>query len=179
MNKDNKIYVSQKGYDQYLEALEDLINQRKDIMRARGGLEKGRSPSGGMSGNYTTVINDQDYARVSSAIESISEEISRLVVVSNENVNESEVGIGDIVTLLQVDVNEVGKYRLTGGMMPNIDAEIQEITIRSPLGKAIQGKKVGDTASYFVDDRSGSRRDFTVQILSKENGLEKEEAQPE
>jgi len=179
MVNNSKIQVSEKGYKQYLEALEQLKNTKKELLAERGSLERTSLPSGGQGGDYTMSSNDQELDRVNCAINLLEEEISRLVVVSSENSSESEVCIGDIVTLLQVDVDEVSQYKLTGGMMPNMSAKIPEITIRSPLGKAILGKNVGDSVSYFVNDRSGQRRDFTVQIISKENGLEKQESQPE
>lgn len=73
------------------------------------------------------------------------------------------------------------KYKLTGVMLPDVNAEIPEIMIRSPLGKVILGRSIGETVKFVVDNKRVERCEFEVQIISKEPAIEKEktESQPE
>lgn len=172
-----KIFVTQDGYNQYIEALKESEVILSEKLRERIGSGKNRV---GADGDYQTGVSDNEVALVANNISRLKEEISRLEIVSKENLKESQVDLGDIVTLLHTDTNEIGQVKLTGGMpIVGIGDKINSITINSPMGKAIYKKSVGDIVSYFVNDRSGNRREFTIQIISKENGLEKEEPQPE
>lgn len=62
------------------------------------------------------------------------------------------------VELLFIDDDTVEKYILTGDINSNIDDN--SITLNSPLGSAIYGKKVGDKVSYKVGDNT-----YNVEIL--------------
>ena len=52
--------------------------------------------------------------------------------------------------------NKVGECRtvkLIGSLNPNMENKIREITINSPLGKAVYGSKVGDCVEYCVNGK--------------------------
>lgn len=50
--------------------------------------------------------------------------------------------------------------------MPNFGAEVFEISINSPLGKAVYQRKVGDNVSYTVNGKV-----FNVTIINKSKTL--------
>ena len=115
--------------------------------------------------------------RLIAARNSLYETIRGFVVVENEESLEGVVCIGDLVTVLTFDNDEIRQVKLIGGTpVLNENGELCEISIKSPMGKAILGKNVGDVVSY-----STSKKTFTAQILSKEKTKEQaqEESQPE
>jgi len=98
-------------------------------------------------------------------------------VIVEKQYDENVVNIGDIVEIIDVTANAqregIGEYKfkLVAGN-GNFDTEIPEISINSPVGKAVYNKNVGDTVSYKVENFK-----FDVQILSSRN-LELEDSAP-
>ncbi len=82
-----------------------------------------------------------------------------VIVDSKDN---GTVSLNKKVELLFIDDDLVEEYILTGDINSNIDDN--SITLNSPLGSAIYGKKVGDIVSYKVNDNT-----YNVEILEIEN----------
>ena len=77
----------------------------------------------------------------------------------------TRIDIGDIVELYNKNIDDRFKVLLTANYKIDIgeDDEISEISINSPIGEAIFGKKAGDHTSYKVNNRN-----FDVEIVSFE-----------
>lgn len=77
----------------------------------------------------------------------------------------TRIDIGDIVELYNKDFDDRFKVLLTANYKIDIgeDDEISEISINSPIGEAIFGKKTGDHSSYKVNNRN-----FDIEIVSFE-----------
>ena len=77
------------------------------------------------------------------------------------------VNVNDVVSLnllFAKDDKEFITIRLVGGTSEKDD----EVSLNSPLGKAIYRKKIGDVAMYTVNDKK-----INVEIVSIENRTEK------
>ena len=161
MDNKPKIYVTEAGYNQYIQALKESEAILSEKLRERTGNGRNRV---GSDGDYQTSVSDNEVALAANTVSRIKEEIMRLEVVSKENLSETQIDLEDIVTLLHNDTNEVRQVKLTGGMpVVGFGTEVHSITINSPMGKAIYKKNVGDTVSYSV-----GKNNFSVSILSKE-----------
>lgn len=171
VNDNSKIYVTQEGYNQYLLALKECEKKYAECLRTR--VDYGKNTSD----DYKSTVYDTEARLCRNAVEDMNRTISRLVILEDEKSEDGVVGLGDIVTVLSLDANEVRQFKLTGGMPKlGLDKEVLEITINSPMGKAIHKSKVGETVSFKVGQRT-----LSATIISKEKGseLEKQEAQPE
>ena len=169
MDNQQKIYVTQEGYDQYIAALQESKRKYSEYLRTRSEYGKNTVE------NYQTGVYDTEIALLRNSVKSLEESISRLVVVESEKSDEGKIGLGDIVTVLHVDNNEVRVVKLSGGMpVLGLDGEVNTITINSPMGKAIYKKNVGDTVSFSV-----GKNTFSVNILSKEKSLDAPEVEQE
>ena len=172
MDNKSKIYVTEEGYKQYLQALKESEAILGEKLRERSDSGKNRL---GSDGDYQTSVSDNEIALAANTVSRIKEEIMRLEVVSKENLNASQIDLEDIVTLLHNDTNEVRQVKLTGGMpVVGFGTEVHSITINSPMGKAIYKKNVGDTVSYSV-----GKNNFSVSILSKEKEFTMAESERE
>lgn len=93
-------------------------------------------------------------------------ELKRSDISESKSFNQDEEGFIDVGDIVRLDVThndntEEMLCRLMEGY-GDVLAEVQEISITSPIGAAIIGKKVGDIVSYSVD-----KREFEVLIKEK------------
>lgn len=172
----NKIYVTEEGYAQYIAAREELKLQLTELLKTRGAYGINTSE------NYKTGNFDEERYRLLGAIAEAEETIKRLEIVKKEHSTDGRIGLGDIVTVHFVGTDKMMRVQLSGEM-PSVLAQddLVKITRQSPMGSAIFGKKVGDTVSYVVGDKSNRRmgqQTLTLKILSKENEEVKESDKP-
>lgn len=161
MKSNTKIYVTKKGYQQYLDALDKAQQALNEHAKTRSeyGINTGD--------NYRTGAFDERRSALSYSVKEIEDTISRLVVIEDVNAEENTVNMEDIVSI-QIENEDVHKIQIVGGM-PDMSREdgIIGITINSPMGAAIYKKKIGETVSYKV-----GKNELTVSILSKEKAEE-------
>ena len=122
--------------------------------------------------SYETGAYDNEERKLMSAIAMAKNERDSIVVITEENKDEAVINFEDIVEM-QIshgDDVRVEKFVITGGL-PNALENI--ISINSPMGKAVYGKKVGDNVSYTV-----GKNTFNITILSKEGVSVKTKNQP-
>lgn len=124
------------------------------------------------SDSYETGVYDDEERRLMLAIATAKSERASIVVITEENKDKAVVNFEDIVEV-QMECGgdvRVEKFIITGGL-PSITEN--KISINSPMGRSIYGKRVGDTVSYTV-----GKNTFNVTILSKEETSEKTPIQP-
>lgn len=126
-------------------------------------MEAGKNRVGG-DGDYQTGVADIDLQLAENAVLEIEDIISRLCIISKENIEESLINLDDIVTVVYTDTNELRKVKLTGGIPElKFGEDVDVITINSPLGKALYQRTVGEVVSFNVGSRV-----LSVQIVSRE-----------
>lgn len=163
MEDKSTIYVTQEGFEQYLKALQDAKEAYAALLKTR--VDYGRNSVE----DYKTSAYDLEANNLLYNIRSLSESISNMKIISDENAEESTVNMGDVVTIQFVGDDDVRKVQIVGGA-PDIgrDDGIVSITINSPMGNAIYKKKIGEVVSYKVRNN-----EFTAIIISKEMTAEK------
>ena len=90
-----------------------------------------------------------------------------LKIVDDKYKKENLVNIGDKVSInikYSDDDIETEVITLTGNYIPNTTNEKKEISLNSPLGKALFKAEIGTTKSYFVGNS-----EIIVSILEKLN----------
>ena len=88
-------------------------------------------------------------------------------VVSDESAPD-EIGLNDTVTLYFEEDDEDETYRLVTSIRGNSLKGL--ISIESPLGKAIKGRRVGDRVEVRISDKAG----YTVVVKTIEKTGEDE-----
>ena len=79
------------------------------------------------------------------------------IIILKDN-NDDLVGLNKKIKILFLDDNLIEEFILVGDIISKDD---NTITVNSPLGSVIYGKKVGDKVKYNVDDIS-----YNIQILN-------------
>ena len=105
--------------------------------------------------------------KIRSKLEKMYSEQNKLEIIDMPIYEDNKVNINDIIKIrimYSVDDIEEELIKLTGKYIPNTEAKIQEISLNSPLGKAIYMKDIGSFTSYVVGDK-----EIKVEIISKCN----------
>lgn len=103
---------------------------------------------GDLSENAEYDAAKEEQSFVESEIKEIEEKIQHAVIINDEERSRHEVSLGHTVKLLDIEMNEVGEYRLVGTTEANVTEN--RISNVSPVGKALIGRKEGDIVKVMT-----------------------------
>lgn len=99
---------------------------------------------------------------VQAKLNHIARRLSELKEMDLDTIPEDRVGFGSHVTVRDLDSGSEEKYKLAFG--DDIDFDNSEISMASPIGKALLGRKVGDEVSVRLP--AGRLRYEIVDLLT-------------
>lgn len=160
MASKQKFLMTQEEFNQLSEQLAFLKNEKtreiaEKINQARG--------YGDLSENSEYDAAKQEQAENAALIAEYEAKLKSAEIVEHDLTDLSTVNIGMIVSIKGED-GKVKKYELTGATANMFDAKNPKISKDSPIGKAIIGKKKGETAT--VEAPAGTMT-FTIEDISK------------
>lgn len=143
--------------------IEEEIEYRKLVVRKEAieAVKEARA-HGDLSENFEYHAAKKDKNQNESRIRYLERMLKTAKVISDTS-KEDEVGINNIVEVYFEEDDETEKYRLVTSIRGNSMNGL--ISIESPLGKAILGKKVGDRVYIKVSEQYG----YYAEIKSIEN----------
>ena len=143
--------------------IEEEIEYRKLIVRKEAieAVKEARA-HGDLSENFEYHAAKRDKNKNESRIRYL-ERMLKTAEIVNDNSTENEVGMNTIVQLYIEEDDVVESYRLVTSIRSSSLKGL--ISIESPLGKAIFGKKVGERVSVKVNDT------YSYDVIIK--GIEK------
>ncbi|MCC8027236.1 MAG: transcription elongation factor GreA [Clostridium sp.] len=149
--------------------MEEEIEYRKLVVRkeALEAVKEARA-HGDLSENFEYKAAKQDKNRNESRIRYLERMIKTARIISDDS-RADEVGLNDRVTVYIPEDDETEHYKLVTTVRGNSLQGL--ISIDSPLGKAIKGKKVGDKVDVRVNDRFS----YQVEIRSIDKSSRGEE----
>ncbi len=152
-----------------IKKMQEEIEYRKLVVRkeALEAVKEARA-HGDLSENFEYKAAKQDKNRNESRIRYLEKMIKTARIIS-DNSREGEVGLGDTVEVYIPDDDETERYKLVTTVRGNSLQGL--ISIDSPLGKAIRGRKAGDKVYVKVNDRFG----YDVEIRSIDKTTEEDE----
>lgn len=140
-----EVILTQDG----LKKLEDELDNLKSVKRREVAERiKVAIGYGDISENseYEDAKNEQAF--IEGRIITLEKMLRNARIISNEDVDIETVSIGSIVTLKDLDFNEIVEYSIVGTAESN--PLHNKISNESPVGKAILGKKKGATVDVNV-----------------------------
>ena len=151
-----EIYITKEGKKEKEERLEYLKNVRRPEVLEK--LKVARE-YGDLSENseYDAARNEQ--GRVESEIQMIEETLRQAIIVDSNKINKDVIHVGSTVKVLDLEFNEEMVYKIVGTI--ESDPDRGYISNESPIGKALMGKKKGETVE--IKTPCGS---FKVKITS-------------
>lgn len=154
-----------------IKKMQEEIEYRKLVVRkeALEAVKEARA-QGDLSENFEYKAAKQDKNRNESRIRYLKKMIKTARIVSDESKSD-EVGLGDRVELYIPEDDETESYKLVTTVRGNSMKGL--ISIDSPLGKAIKGRKTGDKVYIKVNDTYG----YEAEIRSIDKTAKEEEDQ--
>jgi transcription elongation factor GreA len=130
--------ITKKGYEALKAELERLRKERPKIIeaiadaRAHGDLSE--------NAEYDAAKDRQGF--VESRIKELEGKLADARIIENTNRTSETVVFGATVSLLEVQSNQKKQYTLVG--QDEADLKNGKISVQSPVGRSLIGKRVGD-----------------------------------
>lgn len=162
--EEEKLYLDQAGYDQYLAEIEKLKEDlRQNSINKSSAHES--AVGDGWHDNYAFEEAKRQELMIIANIEAKLRGLSKIVIIE-KNREEDLIDLGDIVTVKMTyapDDSEDFTFKLVGSHIPAFDSEVREISVNSPLGKSVYQKRVGINTEYEVNSRK-----IAISILDRQ-----------
>ena len=153
-----RVPITKEGYETLKKELEHLrkVERPKNIKA----IEEARS-HGDLSENaeYEAAKNRQAF--IGGRLNELEYKLARAEIIDPDTMPKDRAVFSSLVVLENIDTGENVEYRLVGPDESNIDQGL--ISVSSPLGKAIVGKKPGDEIN--LQTPGGQRSYELVEIL--------------
>ena len=149
------IYLDQNGYNEYLKKIEQIKKAIQENNKGRKEAFDAGAGDGWDSPEFEEI--ERTNMRLNGELRKMYEALDRIVIIEKHN-DQEIIDIGDIILadmIFSSNDTEEMIFKLVG-TTGNLEAEIEEVSINSPLGNAIYKKKIGDTCSYSVNNRNFS-----------------------
>ena len=143
-NKDimSKIaYFTQEGYDKIAEELEDLKTRGRS--EAAKAIAEARE-KGDLSENAEYDAAKDAQGMLEMKIHGLESSIANAQIIDSSKVDTSQVSILTKVKIKNLKVNREMTYQIVSESEANLKAK--KLSIDSPIGKGLVGKKIGDIA---------------------------------
>lgn len=166
MYMETEILVDENGYNEFMIELEKL--KKSLLLNATEGSKAYQDAVGdGWHDNFAFEQSMIKERNIANQIDKMLEDSKRIKIIKKEIALEDVIHVNSLVKIeFQYPNNdkEIEVIKLTGKYSPNINAEIMEITLNSPLGKAIYKKRKYDTTFYLINNQK-----ININILDVNN----------
>ncbi len=144
-------YLTQEGYDKFRNELEHLKTKGREEVSAA--IAEARE-KGDLSENAEYDAAKEQQGFIEGRIAELNSQLSVAEVIDPSKLGvEGKVVFGSAVTLYDVETEEEVTYQLVGDLEADIDQG--QISVSSPIGRAMVGKEEGDEIEVVAP--SGSR----------------------
>ena len=136
-----QVYLSREGLEKLKKDLEHLVK----VVRPEAVVKLAEAREhGDLSENAEYDAARENIREIDRRIVELQRSLSRVHIVENDKVSKDEVRILCRVTLLNVEKGIQVDYTLVDPLQT--DPSKRLISVKSPIGKGLLGKKVGDEA---------------------------------
>jgi transcription elongation factor GreA len=141
----NKVYATKNGKLKMEEEFTRLKNNLRPKIVVE--LEAARA-MGDLSENFEYHAAKDRLGLIDAKINDLEDKLARIEVVDTSKIDNSKVVFGTKVKLVNLETEDEVSYRIVGDF--EADASQNEISINSPIAKALIGKKVGDEVTVHT-----------------------------
>ena len=142
MSKEQKLTFTQQGYNEMIAELDYLKNVRRaevvheiEVARSFGDLSE--------NSEYDEARTEQ--AKVEARTKELEEKVNNAIIIDESKIDLSVISVGSTVKGYNVTDDEEFEYSLVGSN--EADPMNGRISDLAPVGKALIGKRAGDTVT--------------------------------
>lgn len=137
--------ITKEGYDKLKGKLDEYLNvERPTVLKAINEA----IALGDLSENAEYIFSKERLNVVNGMINSLTEKLSSADIINMENLSGDIADFGATVYLIDEDTDKKICYKLLSEFESDIEKNI--ISVDSPIGKSLVGKKVGDSVEIKV-----------------------------
>lgn len=140
----NQIYLTRAGYQKLHDELDALQKQKRQISKAIGEARL----QGDISENAEYDAAKDAQAHNAARIAELEAKLAGVRIIEDENIPADQIFIGAIVTLRDLKTEEKLEYMLVSP--EEADYDENKISIQSPIGKALLGRREGEAVEINV-----------------------------
>jgi transcription elongation factor GreA len=136
----DEVYLTEEGAARFRAELDELRGSRREDLarRLRSAIQQGD-----LSENADYIAAKEEQAFLEGRIQDLEALLREAVIVDSNQVVDT-VQIGTVV-LVQIDEHPAEEYQLVG--TKEADARRNKISHASPIGRAIKGRREGETST--------------------------------
>ena len=139
------VFLTQAGYEKLREELNHLTKvRRREISNEIGEARL----KGDLKENAEYDAAKEAQGKLEQRIAELEMKLSKVRIIERENIPKDKVFIGATVSLIDLDTESKDIYTLVSKEEANY--EQSKISIESPIGQALLGKKIGDVVNIEV-----------------------------
>lgn len=164
MSKEQKLTFTQQGYNEMIAELDYLKNVRRaevvheiEVARSFGDLSE--------NSEYDEARTEQ--AKVEARIKELEEKVNNAIIIDESKIDLSVISVGSTVKGYNVTDDEEFEYSLVGSN--EADPMNGRISDLAPVGKALIGKRAGDTVTV---ETPGGELKLEVKEVSRTKSYE-------
>ena len=158
----DNIYLDENGYRKAINRINAIKKELLQLTVVRSTVPIPKEGDGYYSVELLEL--DRKEARLNAELHKIEDNLSAAIMLERHN-NDDMVDIGDIINIDMFFDDDIEEMTIKiVGARGNMDSDIAEISINSPLGRAVYKKEIGQTCTYLVNGVP-----VNVLIKSKEN----------
>jgi transcription elongation factor GreA len=141
MNSQEKVYLTPEGREELRDELDELVNERRPALAER--LRKAIA-QGDLSENADYKAAKEEQSFLEGRIQQIEAMLRRAEIIE-ETQSSEKVSLGSHVTVVEEGRQSPETFRIVGTAEADpIDGKVSH---KSPMGKALLGRQVGDVVT--------------------------------
>ncbi|MCS7013623.1 MAG: transcription elongation factor GreA [Chloroherpetonaceae bacterium] len=154
------IYLTMEGYKRLKEELDKLKNEERHRILEK--VAEARS-HGDLSENAEYDAAKEEQNQLELRISMLERKLATATILDEKNIKTDKVYILTTAVLKNLDTNQMIEYTLVSE--EEADIELGKISVKSPVGRALLGKKVGEKVD--VRTPGGLKRFEVLEIKVK------------
>lgn len=161
---EDKIYLTTEGVEEYKNEIE-LLKDKLSKVNTEKSIAYSGAIGDGWHDNFAYEDAKRQEDKIVAQINSLVSDSNYIEIVNDDEYYDNKVNINDIIELkfkYEDGSIDIDKFKLTGNWKSKDCDYYQEITLNSPLGKAIYMKELKSKVEYTVNDKL-----IVVDILKK------------
>lgn len=139
------IYLTKHGYEKLKAELHEL--KTKGRTEAAAAIAEARE-KGDLSENAEYDAAKEAQGLLEKKISELDDAYARARIIDESKLDTSKVFLLSKVEVKNLKINKVFTYQIVGA--PEADLTLNKLSVESPIGKGLLGKKVGDIAAITV-----------------------------